>query len=75
MRFFTKYHLQEHVRTHSRQELLVCEVCDQGFRRQQELRYHMQGHTGEWSFRCESCGMGFARQHYLRAHVRRFHVQ
>lgn len=83
--FTRKYHMQRHVRLHTRGPVpkahlldwtrrpYACGVCKMGFTRQHHLTRHMLIHTGERPHSCHICGKAFRRFTNLSLHVRTVH--
>ncbi|XP_013066785.2 zinc finger protein 366-like [Biomphalaria glabrata] len=83
--FTRKYHMQRHVKLHTRGPIprahlldwtrrpYACGVCKMGFTRQHHLTRHMLIHTGERPHSCHVCGKAFRRYTNLSLHVRTVH--
>ena len=83
--FTRKYHMQRHVKLHTRGPIprahlldwtrrpYACGVCKMGFTRQHHLTRHMLIHTGERPHACHVCGKAFRRFTNLSLHVRTVH--
>ncbi|KAF2883134.1 hypothetical protein ILUMI_23051 [Ignelater luminosus] len=67
---FSYSHLQQHMRTHTKEKPFACQVCQMQFSLKCNLRRHMMIHTGERPHTCEICGKGFIQATTLEEHKR-----
>lgn len=70
-KFTTAAYLQEHIRTHTGENLFRCTMCDRTFTRPTYLEKHIRTHTGEKPFGCELCGKKFTQSSSLNVHMRK----
>lgn len=66
--FSQKCHLVQHVRNHTGEKHVVCNICEKTFSHK-TYDYHTQNHEKEKSYICSVCNVGFICPHHLQRHV------
>ncbi|CAB3387525.1 Hypothetical predicted protein [Cloeon dipterum] len=61
--------LKYHMRSHSKEKTLSCDVCGKSFRNNSGLYNHKQIHK-PFSHKCDNCGRGFSLSSNLRRHMK-----
>ena len=54
--------MNEHIPTNIGDKPHVCEVCNKGFSKKQNLNNHLLTHTGKKPHICEVCNKGFLKR-------------
>lgn len=73
-KFKSGYFLRAHkALTHSNESLAICNVCDKGFRLQNNLQAHMKIHSGAYHFACKVCYKTFPIKHNVKRHMIEVH--
>ncbi|KAL3284283.1 hypothetical protein HHI36_018441 [Cryptolaemus montrouzieri] len=77
MRIFAKYStLEKHMKNRHenygipREKKLLCDICGQGFSRNDKLKIHYRIHTGIKPYACSYCPKSFIKKEYLVMHER-----
>lgn len=60
--------LRDHMKTHSDDRPLTCNICGKHFKWRNALRVHLNKHYGS-AFQCYVCGRSFTTKSYLMTHV------
>ena len=71
--FKAKRQFDEHIATHTRDNLFTCMECGKTFVRERELRYHMARHRGEGRYVCSLCQKNFVLKWDLKKHLKTQH--
>lgn len=58
----------------SKQEPLLCKLCNKEYRCKKSLKYHMMGHLGEKPYKCRSCSNQYSNPKALSKHERERHT-
>ncbi|XP_058064948.1 zinc finger protein 567-like, partial [Anopheles bellator] len=66
--FTSRDTLQQHAKTHHKDELHKCPYCSTSFVAHQRLVIHLRYHTGEKPFECQVCHKAFVSQQTLNSH-------
>ncbi|XP_020791562.2 gastrula zinc finger protein XlCGF57.1-like [Boleophthalmus pectinirostris] len=57
-------------KVHSGRKPIICEVCEKGFTREDNLNTHMLIHKGERPHTCTVCNKSFTEAGHLKTHIR-----
>lgn len=60
--------LRDHMKTHSNERPLTCNICGKDFKWRNALRVHLKKHYGS-TYQCYMCGRDFTTKSYLMTHV------
>lgn len=60
--------LRDHMKTHSNERPLTCNICGKDFKWRNALRVHLKKHYGS-TYQCYLCGRDFTTKSYLMTHV------
>ncbi|XP_044737608.1 zinc finger protein 91-like [Chrysoperla carnea] len=72
LKFRTKYHLNNHLVTHTKARPFACDKCDKTYPRRSRLKIHVSRvHLNERNFVCTFCSQAFFDKKILLNHVRR----
>ncbi|OCT72982.1 zinc finger protein 574 [Xenopus laevis] len=66
--FKQKFHLQNHMLTHTGERPFHCTDCGKDYRSISSLRCHQLTHNGTKPYRCDFCGKGFTQMSNLKQH-------
>merc|ERR1719219_1261467 len=73
-RISNKYNLNIHLRNHSGENKVTCEVCGSQVGSTQQLKAHyMAKHTNERPHKCDQCDFNSVTRQALRRHIDAYH--
>ena len=70
MAFIDNNGLIECLRTHIREKLYQCSMCDKNFSRAHHLKRNLKTHTRDKPYKCSQCEKMFSQESSLKTHLR-----
>src|SRR6218665_3055466 len=67
---YSKCERKMHMRTHTGEKPLKCQLSQKSCTQSSQLRIHMKTHTGEKPYTCQLCQKSFSRSDGLQEHMR-----
>ncbi|XP_060809188.1 zinc finger protein 93 isoform X19 [Amyelois transitella] len=74
-KFESKYHLEKHSVTHTKERLFSCPECSKSFPRKHTLIGHMWIHSENKRFECKLCNKPFNQKVSWKTHMKSYHPE